>query len=155
MAFIRSANIVWSVGRTTRSWAAITNQLGLFRQAGVEIAALRATMECRTLRGRKHGLLGVGQVRREVLANSGRRELQEAELVLFQVLKEWWGIGTRKNERRFPLCRCERRNVDQASDFRVVPGLGDHGSAVRMSDKQEPPVYARDRSLHGGNVVRL
>ena len=45
VAFIRSANIAWSVGSTTRSWAAITNQLGLFRQAGVEIGPLREAID--------------------------------------------------------------------------------------------------------------
>src|SRR5262245_45706604 len=42
VAFIRSANIAWSVGDTTRSWPAITNQHGLLRQAGAVIGAPRA-----------------------------------------------------------------------------------------------------------------
>src|SRR5262249_27312347 len=41
VAFMRSANIVWSVGKTTRSWAAITNHDGLLRQAGAEMTPLR------------------------------------------------------------------------------------------------------------------
>src|SRR5262245_62156189 len=41
VAFMRSANIACSVGKTTRSWAAITNHDGLLRQAGVEIGPLR------------------------------------------------------------------------------------------------------------------
>jgi hypothetical protein len=108
-----------------------------------------------TLGGRKHGLLGLGQVLCEILANSGRRELQESELVLLQLLKGRCGIGDRKIERRLPFCRCERRNVNQAGDFGVVPRLGHHGSDVGMSNKQETAIYPRDRSLHGTNVVRL
>src|SRR5262245_34908525 len=40
-ACIRSTNIFWSAGGTTRSWAVITNQLGLERQAAVQNRALR------------------------------------------------------------------------------------------------------------------
>ena len=45
VAFMRSANIACSVGETTRSYAAITNQLGLFRQAGVEITPVKEAMD--------------------------------------------------------------------------------------------------------------
>jgi len=45
-------------------------------------------------------------------------------------------------------------SASSAGDFRVVPGLGDHGAAVRVSDEQEPAVHSRDRSLHRSDVVR-
>ena len=42
VAFICSASVACSVGETTRSSVAITNQDGLFRQAAEETGELRA-----------------------------------------------------------------------------------------------------------------
>ena len=155
VAFIRSANIAWSSGATTRSAAAITNQDGLLRQAGVESGALREATDVGLWVAASTVCSVSDRSWAKVFANSSRRELQESELIRLQILKERRGMVIRKIDRRLALCRCERGHVDQASDSRVVPGLGHHGSAVRMSDKQERAVDKRDRSLHSGNIVRL
>jgi len=124
----------------------LPSRVGQFRAEGCAIG--------RPLRGGQNFSIREGQILGKVFQDPFRGHRQEPARVRPQLCT----AGSRREflaklSHRLARSGRERRHIDEADDLRVVAAFADHGTAVRMADKNDRAIQARDCTLGRRDVV--